>query len=74
MQVTYKDGAIIAGGKLHEKAEYDVANNLISAQFDGRGAISKYAVMNKYSVFTQYYSVLTLDNEPIDYYCDKSVA
>lgn len=73
MQVGYKDGAIVAQGQLHEKAEYDVSNNRITAQFDGRGAISKYAVMNKYSVFSNFYAIITLDGKPLDYMCDKRV-
>ena len=73
MNVTYRQGAIVACGKMHEQAKYDVANNRITAQFDGRSAISKYAVMNKYQVFSSYYSLLTLDGEPLDYRCEKEV-
>ena len=66
-------GEIIVNKKFHEKVCYDVANNLISAQFDGRGGISKYAVMNKFSVFTAFYPLYTINGKPIEYVADKKV-
>lgn len=74
MAVTYgKNGEIIASEKFHKKVCFDVANNLISAQFDGRGGISKYAVMNKFSVFTAFYPLFSIDGRPLEYMCDKTV-
>ena len=73
MNYKLKSGKIITTGKLHERAFYDVSNNRITAQFDGRGGISKYAVMNKFSVFTNYYSMYTVDGVPFDYMEDKVV-
>ena len=71
MKNEYKDGGITAYGKLWEEALYDAGNNAITAQFDGRGAISRYAVMNKYEVFSKFYTVLTVDGVPLDYIRDK---
>ena len=71
MKNEYKDGGITAYGKLWEEALYDAGNNAITAQFDGRGAISRYAVMNKYEVFNKFYTVLTVDGVPLDYIRDK---
>ena len=73
MEYKLKGGKIITTGKMHERAFYDVSNNRITAQFDGRGGISKYAVMNKFSVFTNYYSLYTVDGVPFDYMEDKVV-
>ena len=68
-----KYGDIIVNEKFHKKVCFDVANNLITAQFDGRGGISKYAVMNKYSVFSAFYSLYSIDGKPIEYMSDKRV-
>ena len=46
MKNSYENGGIVAQGKLWEEALYDAGNNAITAQFDGRGSISRYAVMN----------------------------
>ncbi len=73
MSVSYKDGKIIVDGAFHEATHYDVANNLITAQFDGRGAISKYAVMNKYSVFSAYYTLISVDGVAFDWNAKKHV-
>ena len=71
MKNEYKGGGITAYGKLWEEALYDAGNNAITAQFDGRGAISRYAVMNKYEVFSKFYTLLTVDGVPLDYIRDK---
>ncbi|MDE5549156.1 MAG: hypothetical protein K2J13_02770, partial [Clostridia bacterium] len=67
------NGEIIVSEKFHKKVCFDVANNLITAQFDGRGGISKYAVMNKYSVFSAFYPLYTINGVPIEYMSDKRV-
>ncbi|MDE6474150.1 MAG: hypothetical protein K2L70_03545 [Clostridia bacterium] len=74
MALNYSDiGEIVVNEQFHKKVCYDVANNRITAQFDGRGGISKYAVMNKYSVFSAFYSLYTIDGKPLEYMCDKEV-
>lgn len=74
MALNYSDiGEIVVDEQFHKKVCYDVANNRITAQFDGRGGISKYAVMNKYSVFSAFYSLYTIDGRPLEYMCDKEV-
>ena len=73
MKNVYENDGITASGKLWEDALYDAGNNAITAQFDGKGSISRYAVMNKYEVFTKFYTLLTLDGVPIDYIRDKKV-
>ena len=74
MALKYSDiGEIIVNDKFHKKVNFDVSNNPITAQFDGRGGISKYAVMNKYSVFSAYYSLYSIDGAPIEYMSDKEV-
>lgn len=71
MKNEYIGGGITATGKLWEEALYDAGNNAITAQFDGRGAISRYAVMNKYEVFSKFYTLLTIDSVPLDYMREK---
>lgn len=66
-------GEIVVKEKFHKKISFDVANNRITAQFDGRGGISKYAVMNKYSVFSAFYSLYSVDGAPLEYVCEKQV-
>ncbi len=73
MKKYFKGGAMVVEGVLADIAEYDVSNNRITAQFDGRGAVSKYAVMNKFSVFSNFYSVYSVDGVPLDYSEPKTV-
>lgn len=71
--VSYKNGEIIYSGAFHESVKYDVSNNLISAGFDGRGAVQGYAVINKYSVFNSYYSLFSFNGKPLDWTVQKTV-
>ena len=73
MKRSFKDGAMVVDGVLADITYYDVSNNRITAQFDGRGAISKYAVMNKFSVFSNYYSIYSVDGVPLDWSEPKTV-
>ncbi len=47
MKTEYKDGKIVANGRLFEDANYDVANNSVTVTFNGQGFISKYAVLKE---------------------------
>lgn len=73
MAVNYKDGRIVVEDAFHCDTLYDVANNLISAQFNGKGAISKYAVMNKFSVFSAYYTLMSVNGVAFDWNAQKTV-
>ena len=73
MSISFQNGAINISCKYYEKTNYDVANNKITAQFDGRGAITKYAVINKYSIFSFFSSVYSIDGEQLDWGVDKKV-
>lgn len=42
MQISFKNGQIIADGYLHEDVPYDVSANQLSVCFDGKGGLSKY--------------------------------
>ena len=57
------------------KKYYDVANNLISAQFDGTGNISKYSVINKWSIIDPdcFYSGFTFNGKLLDITQQKKV-
>ena len=46
MQVSFKDGKIIAQGKYFEKAKYDMASEKMGVVADGCGGLSSYRVAN----------------------------
>lgn len=69
----YREGKIIVEKTFFEKVCYDAGNNLITAQFDGRGGVSKYAVMNKFSVFSAFYSTYSVNGKPLGWDMDKRV-
>ena len=73
MDIQFKDGAIVVKDKYLAKTAYDVSNNKITAQFDGRGAVTRYAVINKYSIFTLAASLYAIDGEQIDWSIPKRV-
>ena len=73
MPISFKDGAIVREMKFHEDALYDVSNNLLTAQFDGRFNLSKYAVVNKWDFIDCWYTMISLNGENLDYYCNKKV-
>lgn len=73
MSITYQSGAIRKKDKLHNVTLYDVSNMLMTAQFDGRGNISRYAITNKWDVFDCFYSMLSINGKNWDYYLDKEV-
>ncbi len=73
MQVSYKDGAIVATGNYHEPALYDVSNNLLMAEFDGTGAIAKYSVVNKWDFLECWYNQIFVNGAPLDAYARKKV-
>ena len=73
MSVSYKDGKIIVDDAYHADVCYDVANNLITAQFNGKGSITKYAVMNKFSVFSAFYNLISVDGVAFDWNAQKHV-
>lgn len=72
-ETIFKDGKIIVNRPYFEKVAYDAGNNRISVQFDGRGGVSKYAVMNKFSVFSAYYSMFGINGEPVTWDVQKKV-
>ena len=73
MSVSYKDGKIIVDEAYHKDVCYDVANNLITAQFNGKGCIPKYAVMNKFSVFSAFYNLISVNGVAFDWNAQKHV-
>lgn len=44
MKIQFENGAIVAFGKQHEKAEYDVSNYTFGARFDGKGGVEYYSM------------------------------
>ena len=73
MSVNYKDGKILVDDAYHADVCYDVANNLITAQFNSKGSITKYAVMNKFSVFSAFYNLISVDGTAFDWNAKKHV-
>jgi hypothetical protein len=72
--INYKNGEIIFTGPFYKKTVYDVSNNLIAAGFDGQGALSGYAVINKYLAFNSFYSLFSLNGKPLDWGAEKRVS
>lgn len=74
MSITFKDGAILKDDVFYNKTLYDVSNNLITAQFDGRGNISRYAVINKWDIIEGFYSTLSINDVNLNIYEPKQVS
>lgn len=70
---TYKNGAIIHQDSFITPTLYDVSNNLLTAQFDGRGSISKYSVVNKWEFISSFSTILQIGDRIIDYTAPKTV-
>ncbi len=45
MSVSFKDGKIVYDGKSFQPVSYDVTNQNLIVRFDGKGCISKYAIL-----------------------------
>lgn len=73
MKITYKDSAIAVTAPIYERTAYDVSNNRITCGFDGSANITRYAVMNKFSVFSSFYSQFLINGEHINYTSEKNV-
>lgn len=65
---SYADGALVYEGDFSKRTFYDISNNLLTAQFDGMGGISKYAVVNKWDFIDCYYNQMSVNGEPMDMY------
>lgn len=72
-QIDFPGGAIRKRTAFPERVRYDVGNNRITAQFDGVGGVSKYAVMNKFSVFSSYFALFSVDGKAFDWSGEKTV-
>lgn len=73
MSVNYSNGAIIKNGLLYERDYYDVSNNLLTAQFDGRGCISRYSVVNKWNLISDYHLMFEFGERLLDIRVPKTV-
>ena len=70
---SFENGALVYNGVFAERCFFDISNNLLTAQFDGTGGISKYAVVNKWDFIECYYNQMSVNGEPFDYYAEKRV-
>ncbi|HKL74184.1 MAG TPA: amylo-alpha-1,6-glucosidase [Clostridia bacterium] len=70
---SYRDGAIVNEDAFFEPNYYDISNNLLTAQFDGRGNISRYSAINKWDFIGSFFNVMTLNGKPLDMYVSKKV-
>jgi len=73
MTTTYQRGAIVHEDRLIAQTLYDISNNLLTAQFDGRGNITKYSVVNKWEFIASFSSILQVGDRIIDYSIPKTV-
>ena len=71
-----EDGALCFEGQLHEKALYDLGNTKLLAQADGCGALSRFAVADRYNVFIpdSYYVHCSLNDIAVSVHCGKTVS
>ncbi|MBO7177872.1 MAG: hypothetical protein J6V69_02095 [Clostridia bacterium] len=73
MKIGFEGGAIVHYDDFCSRSYYDVSNNLLTAQFDGMGGISKYAVINKWDFFECYYNQMAINDKVFDLYAPKKV-
>ncbi|MDR3216889.1 MAG: hypothetical protein LBT55_05690 [Clostridiaceae bacterium] len=73
MKTSCKDGALIAQGKFYEDAPYDVGNKLLNVRFDGRGGVSRYAVIDKFESLEFLHLLMSFDGKPLNYAEEKRV-
>ncbi len=73
MKVNYENGAIVHHDNFCSRSFYDISNNLLTAQFDGMGGISKYAVINKWDFIECYYNQMSVNGKVFDLYSSKKV-
>ena len=75
MKHGYSNGKIVLNGQYWECADYDVANERFSAQFDGKGGLNHYFVANKADNYAPQRIVLALglNGEPFDAFAEKTV-
>lgn len=74
MKHSYKDGKIILSGQYWETAYYDIASDLLSAQFDGTGSVTKYILTGKNAhTINRTFLNFEIDGQPLDAYADKKV-
>ncbi|MDR0751644.1 MAG: hypothetical protein LBF12_03525 [Christensenellaceae bacterium] len=71
--VTFNNGSIINNTEYHNRVLYATGNNKAAVEFDGTGAISKYAIMNKYSVFSCFYTLFSINGQSFNWDGEKSV-
>ena len=72
MEHEYRDGKIIIICKYFEDTTYHVSNERISVIFNGKGAVTGYALANESDMLHGCIS-LFFKNAPIDIYCEKAV-
>ena len=70
---SFENGALVYSDVFSKRCFYDISNNLLTAQFDGTGSISKYAVVNKWDFIECYYNQMSVNGLPFDYYAEKRV-
>jgi glycogen debranching enzyme len=73
MNAYYKNSAVCVDGFLYEETRYDAGNTLLNAQFDGRGGVSRYAVINKFEALDFLRVLFSLNGRAFDYSEQKTV-
>ncbi|MDR3293906.1 MAG: hypothetical protein LBT20_07390 [Clostridiales bacterium] len=71
--IDFLDGGIVKRTAFGERAAYDTGNHRISVKFDGTGGIERYSVMNKFSVFSAYYTLFSFNGQAFDWSGEKTV-
>ena len=73
MSVTFSDGAIVKEDLFYNRTYYDISNNLLTAQFDGLGGLSKYSVINKWNYLEYFFNQMSFNGKVFDFHTPKKV-
>lgn len=73
MKHSYQDGKIVIQDQYYKDAVYHVSNACISVIFNGKGAITGYALANEKDLLSSGSISLFRENAPIDIYSEKTV-
>ena len=73
MKHSYCDGAIICNCLFHEKVQYNVSNEKISAIFNGSGSVVGYAEADTANHINSGFCSWYINDQFIDMFCEKTV-
>lgn len=70
----FRNGEIEITEPYYKTAFFDVSNRTLTAQFDGRGNVSRYAAVNKWDFIERYFTAFRLGGADVDFASPKTVS